>query len=282
LQFENNSGNPLQNLLKITSLNVGCQTTDTVYSSDHVKNLETQILELNKKIEKIKKEFNDYREKSHKVFLGSEENYNKLLKENENLKKEISELLTQANNEMDKEINRKLKEKNKINSGEPSQTSNNISNKFNKLNNNNLNNLANFQNNNNNIMLQYSQVNTHNSIPNDFQKINLEYLKNVLIKYLEAFAIGNEFQIKILENVIFTILNVSNIEKQKLEEKRTRSSFYYNLWYNAKEFLSAKIYGVGSHDSISGDNNEGGKENESSKESTNDSHGTLSTVGMEN
>lgn len=30
----------------------------------------------------------------------------------------------------------------------------------------------------------------------------------------------------------------------KLEEKRNRSSFYLNLWYNAKAFLSAKIYGV--------------------------------------
>lgn len=75
------------------------------------------------------------------------------------------------------------------------------------------------------------------------QRISIEYLKNVLLKYLEAISIGNEFQTKILENVIFTILNVSQADRAKLEEKRNKSSFYYNLWYNAKAFLSAKIYG---------------------------------------
>lgn len=75
------------------------------------------------------------------------------------------------------------------------------------------------------------------------QKINLEYLKNVLLKYLEAISIGNEFQSKLLENVIFTMLSVNNNEKKKLEEKRATSSFYYNLWFNAKAYLSSKIYG---------------------------------------
>ena len=74
-------------------------------------------------------------------------------------------------------------------------------------------------------------------------RISVEYLKNILLKYLEAIAIGNEFQTKILENVIFSILKIPNIERMKLEEKRNRSSFYLNLWYNAKAFLSARIYG---------------------------------------
>ena len=65
----------------------------------------------------------------------------------------------------------------------------------------------------------------------------------MLLKYLEAIAIGNEFQTKILENVLFTILKVSNNDKKKLEEKRATSSFYYNLWFNAKAFLSSTIYG---------------------------------------
>jgi len=77
------------------------------------------------------------------------------------------------------------------------------------------------------------------------QIISIEYLKNVLLKYLEAIAIGNEFQTKILENVIFAILSIPTVERGKLEEKRSRSSFYYNLWYNAKAFLSARIYGNG-------------------------------------
>jgi len=75
------------------------------------------------------------------------------------------------------------------------------------------------------------------------QIVGVEYLKNILLKYLEAIAVGNEFQTKILENVIFAILSIPNSEKVKLEEKRARSYFYYNLWYNAKAFLSAKIYG---------------------------------------
>ena len=80
-----------------------------------------------------------------------------------------------------------------------------------------------------------SQINSH--------RISVEYLKNVLLKYLEAIAIGNEFQIKILENVIFSILKIPNSERQKLEDYRNRSSFYLNLWYNAKAYLAAKIYG---------------------------------------
>ncbi len=97
-----------------------------------------------------------------------------------------------------------------------------------------------------------TQINTH--------RISIEYLKNVLIKYLEAIAIGNEFQIKILENVIFSILKIPNSERIKLEDKRNRSSFYLNLWYNAKAYLAQKIYGNAS-ETIEGienqNNNEG-------------------------
>lgn len=140
-----------------------------------------------------------------------------MLKENENLKKELSDILSEAKNnsyprlEVEKKQSSDLMLINEIN---------NIKNS-----------------------IQYK------NIPfSDYHKINLEYLKNVLIKYLEAISIGDEFQIKILENVIFTILDVSNDEKLKLEEKRSRSSFYYNLWYNAKAFLSARIYGTSSDD----------------------------------
>ncbi len=75
------------------------------------------------------------------------------------------------------------------------------------------------------------------------KKISKEYLKNVLLKYLEAIAIGNEFETKILENVLFTVLDVSQNEIKFLENKRITSSFYYHLWYNAKSFLASKIYG---------------------------------------
>ncbi len=46
-----------------------------------------------------------------------------------------------------------------------------------------------------------------------------------------------------MENVLFTILNVPRAERDALEEKRARSYFYYNLWYNAKAFLSSRLYG---------------------------------------
>jgi hypothetical protein len=95
----------------------------------------------------------------------------------------------------------------------------------------------------NDSLIHITAANFPNLNISDGQKINIEYLKNVLLKYLEAIAIGNEFQIKILENVIFTVLSVTKKEKAGLEEKRARSSFYYNLWYNAKSFLAAKIYG---------------------------------------
>ena len=75
------------------------------------------------------------------------------------------------------------------------------------------------------------------------KKISKEYLKNVLLKYLEAIAIGNEFETKILENVLFTVLDVSQNEIKYLENKRITSSFYYHLWYNAKSYLASKIYG---------------------------------------
>lgn len=89
----------------------------------------------------------------------------------------------------------------------------------------------------------------------DGQKLSVEYLKNVLLKYIESIAIGNEFQTKILENVIFTMLNINDIEKVKLEEKRQRSSFYYNLWYNAKAFLSANFYKANNIDNNTSINN---------------------------
>jgi hypothetical protein len=95
----------------------------------------------------------------------------------------------------------------------------------------------------NDSLINMANKNFPNLNISDGQKISIEYLKNVLLKYLEAIAIGNEFQIKILENVIFTVLSVSKKEIDSLEEKRSRSSFYYNLWYNAKSYISARIYG---------------------------------------
>jgi hypothetical protein len=209
------------------SLNAGCQTSEQWFSSEYVLNLEKQISELKQKLERNKKDFGEYKDKSHKILVSSEENYNRLLKENQTLKKEISDLLTKAENE---------EEKNSC-SNESKTQANAIL----------LNEITNIKQTLNSINNMY-KTDPLSSHTDEYGRVNLEYLKNVLIKYLEAIAIGNEFQIKILENVIFTVLSISTDEKIKLEEKRARSSFYYNLWYNAKAFLSAKIYGTGSED----------------------------------
>lgn len=223
LSLNNNddSKNLSSSQLKITSLNAGSQTEDKMYSQEEYDLLGNELESYKQKYEKIKKDFADYKEKSHKILMTNENNYNKILKEHENLKKELSQLLNKHNNEKNGNANN--------NSNKNNEDVNNVNNIQNKVGPN----------------IQPPSIVIDGTIENfDINlKINNEYLKNVLMKYLEAMAIGNEFQTKILENVIFTILKVSSNEKKKLEEKRATSSFYYNLWFNAKAFLSARIYG---------------------------------------
>jgi len=150
----------------------------------------------------------------------------KILKENEGIKKRIDDLI----NEREENIKNNNDKINKIlvsNGNESASSSFEINN-----------------------MKRRDSTNSFNQIGNNFQLneidkqiINIEYLKNVLLKYLESIAVGNQFHVKLLENVIFAILSVSNKERALLEEKRVRASFYYNLWFNAKSYLSAKIYG---------------------------------------
>ena len=198
--------------LKITSLNAGAQTDSKIYSQEEYEQLSTELESYKQKYDKLKKDFSDYKEKSHKILLSNEANYNKILKEHEQLKKELSQLLSKHN----EQNNKSPVVKKQINPAIPPRPN-----------------------------LEIPSVEIDSSIQKfDINlKINNEYLKNVLLKYLEAIAIGNEFQTKILENVLFTILKVSNNDKKKLEEKRATSSFYYNLWFNAKAFLSSTIYG---------------------------------------
>jgi hypothetical protein len=198
-------------VVKIDSLNMGSQTDNVIYTEEEYEKLKNELEGYKTEINKLKKEFNDYKEKSHKVLLSNENNYKKVFKEYEKVKKELSQLLVKYNND---------------------------------------------NSNNNNIIQEKKMPNLPNIQPasvgidrNNFKnfdvnkRISKEYLKNVLLKYLEAIAIGNEFETKILENVLFTVLQVSKNEIKCLEDKRITSSFYYNLWYNAKAFLSSKIYG---------------------------------------
>ena len=208
---KNNSSSSNNNnlVVKIDNLNMGSQTDTIIYTEEEYQKLKDEIEEYKKEISNLKQEFNDYKVKSNQILKISENNYNKVFKEYESVKKELSQFLNKHNNE-----------KNQINNCESNKP-----------------NLPNIQ--------PASVGIDQNKIKNfDInKKISKEYLKNVLLKYLEAIAIGNEFETKILENVLFTVLQVSKIEIKYLEDKRITSSFYYNLWYNAKSFLASKIYG---------------------------------------
>ena len=218
LKKENNQNENLKNQIKIESLNMGTQTDIKLYIKEEYDKLLYELDNMKSKNEKLKNEFNDYKEKSHKIFISNESNYNKILKEHETLKKELADLLNK---------HKENKNKNLIN-----------------------------QNKNNKVhpQIEISSVGPLQKYTKS-QKINMEYLKNIILKYLEALAIGNEFESKILENVIFTVLNVSKNEIKNLEEKRITSSFYYNLWYNAKAYLTSKIYGEQIHNNKIQDNN---------------------------
>ena len=219
--------------IKITSLNVGVQTEERVYYDNDIQEIKNELEMYKNKYEKTKKDFLEYKDKSHRILLENETNYNKILNEHQTLKKELSQLLTKHNQSK--------------------------------------------RNDNNNIIRDDKLKAPSVVIGKDIvkfdikEKISNEYLKNVLLKYLEAIAIGNEFQTKILENVIFTVLNVSGNEKKKLEEKRYTSSFYYNLWFNAKAFLSARIYGEEQQeeDKINNDVNENSSNDNNSNSNNN-------------
>ena len=205
---KNNTSNPTL-VVKIENLNMGSQTDNIIYTEEEYQKLKNEIEEYKAEINKVKQEFNDYKIKSNKVLLTNENNYNKVFKEYEKVKKELSQLLAKYNND-NSHVNTQEKKVPNLPNIQPASVG--IDRK----------NFKNFD------------VN---------QRVSKEYLKNVLLKYLEAIAIGNEFETKILENVLFTVLQVSKSEIKYLEDKRITSSFYYHLWYNAKSFLASKIYG---------------------------------------
>jgi hypothetical protein len=231
LKSDNVSNNTTAQI-KITSLNIGVQTEERVYYDNDIQEIKNELEMYKNKYEKTKKDFLEYKDKSHRILLENETNYNKILNEHQTLKKELSQLLTKHNQSKRNDNNNNIIRDDKLKAP--------------------------------------SVVIGKDIVKFDIkEKISNEYLKNVLLKYLEAIAIGNEFQTKILENVIFTVLNVSGNEKKKLEEKRYTSSFYYNLWFNAKAFLSARIYGEEQQeeDKINNDVNENSSNDNNSNNS---------------
>lgn len=181
--------------------------------------------------------------------MSTEENYNKILKENHTIKQEYKETREKLqgvslNNNNNSNNNTNINDIKQVKDNHyykgVKTSSNNILNSFENSKNSNLNQLSSkYQ------IIQTQESNLqHGNITN-----KMEYLKNVLLKYLEAIAQGDQFQIRILENVIFSVLGVTQREKNSLDDKRLKSSFYYSLWYNTKNFISSKIYGTAYDDS---------------------------------
>ena len=91
---EKKNSNEINLVVKIDKLNMGCQTENTLYTEEDYQKLKCEIDEYKNQIEILKKEFNDYKVKSHKTLLINENNYNKVFKEYEKVKKELSQLFS--------------------------------------------------------------------------------------------------------------------------------------------------------------------------------------------
>ena len=50
--------------------------------------------------------------------------------------------------------------------------------------------------------------------------VDFDYLRNIVIKYLEYIATGEEKEATTLEKVLFTVLNVSPKELENLQKAR--------------------------------------------------------------
>ena len=90
ININNEDKNGIENpklVVKIDSLNMGSQTDNVIYTEEEYEKLKNELEEYKTEINKLKKEFNDYKEKSHKVLLSNENNYKKVFKEYEKVKK---------------------------------------------------------------------------------------------------------------------------------------------------------------------------------------------------
>jgi len=85
-----------------------------------------------------------------------------------------------------------------------------------------------------NPMEESQMMNSMGASPGIPEKINNEYLKNVIL-YLEG---RNYNEAHILMQVILTIMKVNKEERKMIEEAREKSS----IWNSAKSFLSENIF----------------------------------------
>lgn len=75
-------------------------------------------------------------------------------------------------------------------------------------------------------------------IPGAPEKINNEYLKNVILKFFVYLEGRNYNEAHILMQVILTIMKVSKEERKMIEDARGKAS----LWNSAKSFLSENLF----------------------------------------
>ncbi len=70
------------------------------------------------------------------------------------------------------------------------------------------------------------------------ETLNIDYIKNVFIKYLEYLANNNEKEAMTLEKVLFTVLKTDEKDIEVIEKARQKNtggilSYFYSSGYNA-------------------------------------------------
>jgi len=61
--------------------------------------------------------------------------------------------------------------------------------------------------------------------------VNIEYLRNVVTKYLEYLAVGNTKEVHTLESVIFTVLKVQKAQMIRIQKLREKNTFWRKWMY---------------------------------------------------
>lgn len=68
------------------------------------------------------------------------------------------------------------------------------------------------------------QPSTHDYQAKRTESVDVDYLRNILIKYLEYIATGEEKEAMTLEKVLFTVLNASSKDLESLQRARQRNN----------------------------------------------------------
>ena len=74
---------------------------------------------------------------------------------------------------------------------------------------------------------------------------NMEYLKNVFVKYLEYLALNNQKEIHTIEHLLFTELRVSKDEAARLNLLREQNSFWKKYLSLPAQTTQQKVFSAG-------------------------------------